>query len=126
MAAFFMAAMFVAATFTAAAQEDPATTSDGSAQSGVAPNTDRSDGAPNCEQDALDALSSPDLASNSPQDNAKLLSQFVKCGGTIASLPQASFETLLREGVIELDIVGSGSVACPRGDKTHCSAVSAF
>lgn len=81
---------------------------------------------PSCEQDALNALSSPTLESNSQAANRKLLSEFVKCGGTIASLPQASFTTLLRQGNIELDVVGSGWVACPRGDKTHCSAEPNF
>ncbi len=76
---------------------------------------------PTCEQDALNALSSPNLESNSQTANRKLLSEFVKCGGTISSLSQESFSALLRQGNIELDVVGSGWVACPRGDKTHCS-----
>jgi hypothetical protein len=81
---------------------------------------------PTCEQEALNALSSPNLESNSQTANRKLLSEFVKCGGTIASLPQESFTTLLRQGNIELDVVGSGWVACPRGDKTHCSSEPNF
>lgn len=78
---------------------------------------------PSCEQSALDALSSPTLGSNSAQDNRKLLSEFVKCGGEIASLPQASFNALLRQGNIELEVARNGTFACPRGDRTNCSAV---
>jgi hypothetical protein len=79
---------------------------------------------PSCEQTALDALSSPDLESNSAKDNRKLLSELVKCGGTISSLPQESFNTLLMQGNIELDVVGSNMFACPAGDKRHCSPAS--
>jgi hypothetical protein len=90
----------------------------GSTQSGAAPNS-------SCEQDALNALSSPNLGSNTSTDNHKLLEQYVKCGGTISALPQESFNTLLMQGVIELDVVNSSSgfVGCPSGDKSHCSDI---
>ena len=90
----------------------------GSTQSGAAPSS-------SCEQDALNALSSPNLGSNASTDNHKLLEQYVKCGGTISALPQESFNTLLMQGVIELDVVNSrsGFVACPSGDKSHCSDI---
>jgi hypothetical protein len=79
--------------------------------------------APTCDQQAtLNALSSPDLASRSSEDNGKLLSQFLECGGTLADLPQEVFDTLFMQGVIELDIVdsSSGMIACPVGDRSAC------
>lgn len=84
------------------------------------------DAVPNCDlQGTLDALSSPELASRSAEDNGKLLSKYLGCGGTIASLPQEIFATLLRQGVIELDIVngGSGAVACPATGEGACSNI---
>ena len=118
-------AMLLVFSGLAAAQGDSVPPSDNgqdAANGGAQPNA-----APDCDQNALlDALSSADLASNGAQDNSKLLSQFVGCGGTIAQLPQQAFNTLLMQGTIELDIVGSGGVACPRGDKSHCSPVAGF
>ena len=93
---------------------DAQDSADGGGQPAVAPTCD--------QQDTLSALSSPDLASRSPQDNGKLLSQFLECGGTLADLPQEAFDTLLMQGVIELVIVdsSSGMIACPVGDRSAC------
>jgi uncharacterized membrane protein len=79
--------------------------------------------APSCEQEALNALSSPNLGSNGQAENRKLLRQYIRCGGTIASLPQDVFNTLRAQGVIGVQVVNGVMRACPSGDEEHCSAL---
>lgn len=79
--------------------------------------------APSCEQEALNALSSPNLGSNGQGENRKLLRQYIRCGGTIASLPQNVFNTLRAQGVIGIQVVNGVMRACPSGDEEHCSAL---
>jgi hypothetical protein len=80
------------------------------------------DVAPTCDQVALDALSDPN---NGPTRNQKLLTRYIKCGGTIASLPQDIFNRLEAQFVIITRILNGVSYACPNGDplQEHCSAV---
>lgn len=92
---------------------------EGSAQPGVAPGNDQSGVAPSCAQDALNSL-----GGSGPNKNAKLLVQYIKCGGTIASLPQNVFDTLKAQNILITRFINGVSYACPNGgDQAYCSAV---
>lgn len=74
---------------------------------------------PSCAQDALN-----NLGGSSPARNAKLLVQYVKCGGTLASLPQNVINTLKAQNVIYFRIINGATYACPNGgDQSYCSAL---
>lgn len=77
-----------------------------------------------CQQEALNALNVPSLRSSSAASNLGLLEQYIKCGGTIASLPQNIFNTLMSQGVITISVVDNSTNACPKGDPTNCSSVN--
>jgi hypothetical protein len=98
---------------------------EGDVRGGAGDSGRQAEAAPNCDQQGtLEALSSPELAGRSAEDNGKLLSRFLECGGTIASLPEGSFATLLMQGVIELRVVeGSGMIACAATGEGGCSDI---